>query len=136
MNSRVDGSSNAPCPIPGSRRSKPGRPKTGDNGIFASSLLPKPGDTAVTVVPNRLYCSNQSDGTAVVQTVVPVTPRLLNLGGAAAYLSVSTWKIREMEAAGVISRVRIPLGGTVELRKLLFDRLELDELVNSWKDRA
>ena len=136
MNNGVDGTLNGPSPIPGSRRGKPGRPRKGDTGIFASSSSPIHGDGTVTGLSKHHAISTQNDGTAVRQTVVPIAPRLLDLDAAAAYLSVSTWKIREMEAAGVIARVRIPLGGTVELRKLLFCRQELDQLVDRWKERA
>jgi hypothetical protein len=59
---------------------------------------------------------------------------LLDLGGTAAYLSVSPWTVRDLEAAGILARVRVPLPGGGELRKLLFDRTDLDELVTRWKD--
>jgi hypothetical protein len=61
--------------------------------------------------------------------------RLLDLEGAAAYLSVSEWTIRDLEAAGVLSRVRVPLPNGGELRKVLFDRVDLDALIERWKDR-
>jgi len=65
--------------------------------------------------------------------------RLLDLASAAAYLAVSPWSLREWEALGVIRRVRVPLPVTQkrrggELRKLLFDRQDLDRLVEAWKD--
>lgn len=66
-------------------------------------------------------------------TVSPVPPRLLNLDGTAAYLGVSPWTVRDLEAAGTLRRVRVPLP-TGELRKLLFDREDLDHLVTLWKD--
>jgi hypothetical protein len=34
----------------------------------------------------------------------------------------------------MLRRVRVPLPGHGELRKLLFDRLELDDLVDRWKE--
>ena len=120
-------------PIPGSRRGKPGRPRTGDHGIFAK---PVDGHTWGTDGLQPIGTAKEKLGAMVTHTVAPVLPRLLDLDAAAAYLSVSTWKIREMEAVGVLARVRIPLGGKTELRKLLFDRQELDELVNRWKERG
>jgi helix-turn-helix protein len=60
--------------------------------------------------------------------------RLLNLEDAAAYLGVSPWTVRDLDAAGVLSRVRVPLPHGRELRKLLFDRAELDRLIEAWKD--
>jgi hypothetical protein len=74
------------------------------------------------------------DSAAVVTTVVPVSPRLLDLHTAAAYLGVSEWTVRDLEAAGTVPRIRIPLPNTGELRKLLFDKKDLDSLVDSWKD--
>jgi hypothetical protein len=70
-----------------------------------------------------------------VPALCPVTPRLLDLGTAAAYLSVSPWTVRDLEAAGVLPRIRVPVGGGGELRKLLFDRTDLDRLISAWKDR-
>ena len=78
-------------------------------------------------------------GTGAPDSGAPVAARLLDLASAAAYLAVSPWSLREWEALGVIRRVRVPLpitqkrrGG--ELRKLLFDRQDLDRLVEAWKD--
>lgn len=64
----------------------------------------------------------------------PLPPRLLDLEGSATYLSVSPWTVRDLEAAGVLSRVRIPLPNGGQLRKLLFDREDLDRLVAEWKE--
>jgi hypothetical protein len=60
--------------------------------------------------------------------------RLLDLQATAAYLSVSAWTVRDLEAAGMLRRVRIPLPRGRELRKLLFDRDDLDQLIVRWKD--
>lgn len=70
-----------------------------------------------------------------VQTVTPIAPRLLDLDAAATYLGVSPWTVRDLEAAGVLKRVRVPLPGGRELRKLLFDKADLDRLIEAWKDR-
>ena len=64
----------------------------------------------------------------------PPTPRLLDTSGAAAYLGVSTWTIRDLEAAGHLPRVRLPLPGGKDLRKLLYDRTDLDRLIDTSKD--
>jgi hypothetical protein len=63
-----------------------------------------------------------------------LTPRLLDLAGTAAYLGVSTWTVRDLETAGTLRRVRVPLPKHGELRKLLLDRLDLDRLIDVWKD--
>lgn len=66
--------------------------------------------------------------------MVPVLPRLLDLLTAAAYLGLSPWTVRDLEAAGSLQRVRIPLPNAGELRKLLFDRADLDRLIEAWKE--
>lgn len=63
-----------------------------------------------------------------------ITPRLLDLEAAATYLSVSPWTIRDLEAKRVLPRVRVPLPDGGELRKLLFDKADLDRLIDAWKD--
>jgi len=60
-----------------------------------------------------------------------ITPRLFNLDAAAAYLSMSPWTIRDLEAKGVLPRVRVPLPRGGELRKLLFDKADLDRLIGA-----
>jgi hypothetical protein len=66
--------------------------------------------------------------------VAAVPPRLLDLAATAAYLGVSPWTVRDLEAAGSLRRMRIPLPHGGELRKLLFDREDLDRLIAGWKD--
>jgi hypothetical protein len=67
--------------------------------------------------------------------MAPIAPRLLDLGATASYLGISGWTVRDLEAAGTLRRVRVPMPNGGELRKLLFDRTELDRLVEAWKDR-
>jgi hypothetical protein len=62
-------------------------------------------------------------------------PRLVDVDGASVYLGVSPWTIRDLEAAGTIRRVRIPLPNGGELRRQLFDLRDLDHLIDVWKDR-
>lgn len=62
-----------------------------------------------------------------------LAPRLLDLVQTAQYLGVSAWTVRDLEASGTLQRVSIPLAGGRELRKLLFDRGDLDRLVDAWK---
>jgi len=71
-------------------------------------------------------------GTLAVQAS---EPRLLSLDDTARYLGVSAWTVRDLEAAGVLTRVRIPLPNGADLRKLLFDREDLDRLIEGWKER-
>jgi hypothetical protein len=67
--------------------------------------------------------------------VAQVPPRLLDLEATAAFLGVSVFTVRDLEAQGTLRRVRIPLG-TGELRKLLFDLRDLERLVDAWKDQG
>jgi hypothetical protein len=71
---------------------------------------------------------------APVPAMCPPGRRLLDLHGAATYLTVSPWTVRDLEAAGVLRRVRVPLPGGGELRKVLFDREDLDRLITRCKD--
>lgn len=60
-------------------------------------------------------------------------PRLLSLEDTARYLTLSVWTVRQLEWSGVLARVRVPDGRGGELRKILFDRHELDRLIERWK---
>jgi hypothetical protein len=76
------------------------------------------------------------DARGAVPTLCPVTPRLLDAESAARYLAVSVWVVRDLEAAGHLSRVRLPLPGGKDVRKLLYDRADLDRLIERSKDPA
>jgi excisionase family DNA binding protein len=52
---------------------------------------------------------------------------------AARYLSVSTWTVRDMVAAGTLRAVRLPVGNGRDVRRLLFDVRDLDALVEQSK---
>ena len=64
----------------------------------------------------------------------PLQPRLLDVAGAAGYLGCSLWTIRDLIAAGVLARVVIPAGHGRDLRRVLLDRVQLDELVVRWRE--
>ncbi len=68
--------------------------------------------------------------------IAAIAPRLLDLEAAALYLGVSIWTVRELAGKkdGVLKRVRIPLKNNGELRKLLFDREDLDRFIERCKD--
>jgi hypothetical protein len=128
---RTEAPMNAPPLVPGSRRGKPGRPRQGDTGIFGK---PESGHTVGTVPPEP-RASGGSGASAAVQTAAaPVSPRLLDLHVSAGYLGLSEWTVRTLEQQGILKRVRIPLPNHGELRKLLFDRADLDRLIDAWKD--
>ena len=100
--------------------------------------LPSPG-------PSRTVQSVLGSGTSHTKSRVagacassalerdPIEPRLLNLKAAAAYLGVSPWTVRDLEARRVLKRVSVPLSAGAELRKLLFDKVDLDHLIETWK---
>ena len=87
-----------------------------------------------TVAQEPRVQSSKHDGAAVTQTSAPVVPRLLDLHVSASYLGLSQWTVRTLEQQGILKRVRVPLPNHGELRKLLFDRQDLDNLINAWKD--
>jgi len=85
--------------------------------------------------PGRPRKHPTTEGAAPRSDPPPLDPRLLDIVQAARYLSVSPWTIRSLEWSGVLPRVRIPLADSRDLRKLLFDRTDLDRLIESWKTR-
>ena len=112
-------------------RGKPGRPGKAGLGGGAQAW-------EASVLSRRAsgYLEEQSV-TRRPLDAVPVNvpaPRLLDVAGAARYLAVSPWTVRELEAAGILRRVRVPLPNGGELRKVLFDRADLDRLVDGWKE--
>jgi excisionase family DNA binding protein len=58
---------------------------------------------------------------------------LLGVHEAAAYLGVSHWTLRDMVRAGSITPVRLPVAGGRDLRRILLDRRDLDDLVEQSK---
>ncbi len=99
---------------------------------------------------SRANCGVQRRALARQATaqVGAIAPRLLDLSNAARYLGISEWTLRDMEHARLLPRVRLPMpadvqkrprsgrsAGSGELRKLLFDREDLDKLIESWKER-
>jgi hypothetical protein len=72
------------------------------------------------------------------ETPTEILPALLDLESSAKYLGgVSVWTVRDLESAGVLRRVRIPVKpGGRDLRKILFARTDLDAAIERWKDAA
>jgi hypothetical protein len=62
--------------------------------------------------------------------------RLLDIEASARYLGISTWSVRDLIAGGMIRRVVIPIGNGRDLRRVLVDRQQLDELVLRWREAA
>ncbi len=71
-------------------------------------------------------------------------PRLLDEKRAAAYLGLSVWTFREMINAGDVRAVLVPRPRTAKalktrpvgttMRRKLVDRVDLDALVDRWKE--
>ncbi len=115
--------SEQPTYLPSARRPRPGRPRKPESGHVSGTSPVQP-----------LEKTEGNSGTLASQAIGPVSPRLLDLDGAARYLAVSPWTIRDLEAAGTLRRVRVPVANGGELRKVLFDRTDLDHLIEVWKD--
>ena len=103
-------------------RRKPGRPKK----EWSASIRGE-------AHPGTPRSNNSNSGAVAYEAVGHIPPRLLDLKAAAAYLGVSPWTVRDLEANGTLRRISIPLSAGRDLRKLLFDRQDLDQLVDSWK---
>ncbi len=99
---------------------RPGRPRKAESGQDGG--MPNAGSR----LTSGLERSPLAQGASV--------PRLFDLRATASYLSVSEWTVRDLDAAGVLHRVRVPLPNGGELRKLLFDRTDLDQLIEAWKE--
>jgi excisionase family DNA binding protein len=101
-------------------RGRPGRPRRHPaNGQSTGKVLPQVRDNAAPV-----------DRPLVPQATVP---RLLDVEAAARYLGISSWTVRAMVDAGTLRPVRLPLDGGRELRRLLFDQLDLDRVIEAGK---
>lgn len=85
--------------------------------------------------PRKLHPDSAGRRSLVsVASVAPVAPRLLDLAGASLYLGLRERKIRQLVTAGVLRRVRIPEPNGGEVRRVLLDRLDLDSLIESWRE--
>ena len=65
----------------------------------------------------------------VTESLEGTEARLLGFDAAASYLNVTGQTIRRLMARGVLQPVRIPM-----LRRVLFDRQDLDSLIEAGKD--
>jgi hypothetical protein len=82
------------------------------------------------IVPSAIAASTSLPSP---ETFTPHATEGTDQAGAARYLAVSTWTVRDLEAAGHLPRVRLPLPGGKDLRKLLYDRADLDRLIETSK---
>jgi excisionase family DNA binding protein len=97
-------------------RRRPGRPRTRPQPAprhVSSHVDAEPRESAAVPLVRR------TSGPANV-------PRPLDVEGAAVYLGVSPWTVRDLVERGTLSRVALP-----GVRRLLFDRCDLDRLVET-----
>ena len=124
-------------------RRPPGRPRTRPlagpgEGLGNHGPSPAPAPMA----PNGAGCGLPVASAAPAGGLVaPLRPRLVDLEGAAAYLAVKPWNVRELIRLKLLPRVAVPLGpdrrgrrADGRLRKVLIDVADLDRLVDAWKD--
>jgi excisionase family DNA binding protein len=64
------------------------------------------------------------------------TARLMSIKDASSYLGLSPWTVRDLIASGVLPRVRLPLGGARDVRRVLLDRVDLDKLIAQSKENG
>lgn len=124
-----------PTPLPlasaQARLGRPGRPRT------RAVSTPENGDRRVTApLPTRM--NSGPEGHASVRQASALSPRLLSVAAAAAYLSLSEDIVLELLETGTFHRVTVPAPVTAKrhggaIRKVLLDREEIDRLVATWK---
>jgi hypothetical protein len=117
----------APLPLAAASlrlRGKPGRPRRGTVGAQTSDAARINGES------DASHQDSESGRPALHER------RLLDVAMAASYLGdLGEDTVRELDARGVLTpaRVKIPGRGGQPIRKVLFDRLELDRLVSGWR---
>lgn len=65
-------------------------------------------------------------------------PRLLDLHQASLYTGIAYWSLRRLAASGLIAVVKLPAPGATDgraMRRILFDRSDLDALIDQSKER-
>jgi excisionase family DNA binding protein len=94
-----------------------------------SAIPPQRSDTQSTAFSSRRGGARSATGPRKRWTPPPNAPRrLLTLEEAAAYLALSPWSVRDLQWKGKLPRVALS-------RKLLFDRADLDRLIETEKER-
>ena len=117
----------------GRPRKHPALPAATTNGVPPTAPESPAAVTSRLRTPARTReNTGRNDGAGAYET--PAPRRLLALRATAAYLGLAPWTVRELEWSGVLRRVCVPLPNGGELHKLLFDRADLDALIDRWKD--
>src|SRR6266851_6535099 len=103
-------------------RGRPGRPRTKPSGDNPGDNR-EPGRTQVRVPPARPAARTQDS-----PSCAPPGPRLLTRQQAADYLNLSSDMLDRLTQQGELPRVQL-LPGNRNVRKVLYDRADLDRLV-------
>lgn len=109
---------------------RPGRPRT------RPPSPPLDRDRTVTAHAETRIDSG-AQGRPLARQASALLPRLLTVSAAAAYLSLSEDVVLELLQAGTFRRVTIPAPVTAKrrggaIRRVLLDRLQLDEAIVGW----
>ena len=105
------------------RRPRPGRPRK----------QPENGHSAGTARANGYDEPGPNGRPQALQALGPLLPRVLGKKAASEYLGVSERTIDYLEEAGRLKRVCVPSPDGDDLRRALYDRQDLDILVEQWK---
>jgi hypothetical protein len=123
-------------------RRRPGRPRTSppperSQGLGNPGPGPEPATEATIAAPCSRPVATAESG---AWSVAPLRARLLDLDGAARYLALKPWHVRDLIRTGALARVSVPLGpdrrgrrANGRLRRVLVDVEDLDCLVAMWK---
>jgi len=103
-------------------RGRPGRPRTKPSGDNLGDSR-EPERTQVRVPPARPAARTQDS-----PSCAPLGPRLLTRQQAAGYLNLSSDMLDRLTQQGELPRVQLLLGNR-NVRKVLYDRADLDRLV-------
>ena len=131
-----------PVYLPSARRPRPGRPRKANGGHVVGTsdagALDSRGQNGRALAQEA---NAPSGATAAerreerrLRALAAVQPRLLDVPETAVYVGLPESSVYDLSARGVLRRVRVPLPNGGEMRKLLFDRADLDRMVDRWKD--
>jgi len=114
-------------------RGKPGRPRKSRPASPPAPLLPPATGHSPGTAASQHHIS-QGGNSSPLAHAASALPRLFDVNQAALYLGLSPWTVRDLVAAGRLARVRLPLGGAGELRRVLVDVRDLDRLIEMSKE--
>jgi len=117
--------SEEPVYLPSARRPRPGRPRKVESGHVVG-----------TSDDGGLDRQGSNGRPLALEAIAPLPPRLLDVRALAAYVGLPEGSVYDLAARGIFRRVRVPLPNGGELRKLLFDRKDVDRSIDAWKENS